>query len=57
MGANGVGVGVGIKWEVGVSRGKLLCMEWTNNKVLLYSTENCIQHPMINHDGKEYTYG
>ena len=25
-----------------------------NNKVLLYSTENYIQYPMINHNGKEY---
>ena len=29
-------------------------MEWINNKVLLYSTENYIQYPMINHNGKEY---
>ena len=26
------------------------------NKVLLYSTENYIQYPMINHNGKEYIY-
>ena len=25
-----------------------------NNKALLYSTGNCIQCPMINHNGKEY---
>ena len=25
-----------------------------NNKVLLYSTENYNQNPMINHNGKEY---
>ena len=24
------------------------------NKVLLYSTGNYIQYPMINHDGKDY---
>ena len=24
------------------------------NKVLLYSTGNCIQYPVINRDGKEY---
>ena len=24
-----------------------------NNKVLLYSTENCIQYPVINNNGKE----
>ena len=26
-------------------------MEWINNKVLPYSTENYIQYPMINHNG------
>ena len=48
------GAGEGMEWEVGVSRCKLLYMEWINNKVLLYSTENYIQYPMINHNGKEY---
>ena len=28
--------------------------EWINNKVLLYSTENYIQYPVINQNGKEY---
>ena len=28
-------------------------IEWIN-KVLLYSTGNFIQYPMINHNGKEY---
>ena len=41
----------GMEWEVGVSRGKLLYIEWINNEVLLYST------PMINHNGKEYKKG
>ena len=27
---------------------QLLYIEWINNKVLLYSTENCIQYPVIN---------
>ena len=27
---------------------------YINNKVLLYSTENYIQYPMINCNGKEY---
>ena len=31
-----------------------LCIECVNNKVLLYSTGNYIQHPVINHNGKEY---
>ena len=43
------GAGGGMEWEVGVSRCKLLYTEWIKNKILLYSTENCIQHPMINH--------
>ena len=25
-----------------------------NNKVLLHSTRNCTQYPLIKHDGKEY---
>ena len=28
-----------MEWEVGVSRCKVLCIEWINNKVLLQSTE------------------
>ena len=44
----------GMEWEVGVSRCKLLYIEWINNKILLYSTDNYIQYPMINHNGKEY---
>ena len=52
--AKGKGAGGGMEWEVGVSRCNLLYMEWINNKVLLYSTENHIQNPMINHNGKEY---
>ena len=31
-----------------------LLFEWINNKVLLYSTGNFIQYPLINHNGKEY---
>ena len=54
MVAKGEGNGRGMQWEVGVSIRKLLYIEWINNKVLLYSTENYIQYPMINHNGKEY---
>ena len=32
-----------------VSRCKLLYIEWINSHVLLYSTENYVQYPMINH--------
>ena len=52
--AKGEGVGGGRVWEVGVSRCKLLYLEWINNKVLLYNTENYSQYPMINHNGKDY---
>ena len=41
-------------WKVRVSRYQLLCMEGINKKILLYSTENCIQYPMINHNGREH---
>ena len=47
------GVGGGKDWELGISRCKLLYKEWINNKVLLYSTGNYIQYPVINHNGKE----
>ena len=40
-------------WESGISRCKLLHIGWIN-KVLLYSTRNCIQYPVTNHNGKEY---
>ena len=34
-------------WEFGISRGKLLQMEWINSKVLAYSTGNYIQYSVI----------
>ena len=52
-GCQGVGVGWGMEWEVGVSRCKLLYIEWLDNKILLYNTKNYIQYLMINHDEKE----
>ena len=33
---------------------KLICIGWINNKVLLYSTGNYIQYPIINQNEKEY---
>ena len=39
----GEGFERGMEWEVGVIRYKLLYIEWINNKVLLYTTENYIQ--------------
>ena len=52
--ARGEGVGGGSVWEFGISRCKLLYIEWINSKVLQYSTGNYIQYPVINHNGKEY---
>ena len=50
-----------IAWELGISRCKLLYIyierereresEWRNNTVLLWSTGNAIQYPVINHHG------
>ena len=39
----------GMDWEFGISRWKLI-----NNKVLLYSTGNHIQYPVINNNGMTY---
>ena len=41
--AKGEEGGRGTDWEFGISRCKLIYLEWINNKVLLYSTENYIQ--------------
>ena len=46
--------GGGKDWEFGLSRCKLLCTGWINNKVLPYNTGNYIQCPMINHNGKKH---
>ena len=37
---------------VGISRYKVVYAGWINNNVLLYSTGNYIQYPVINHNGK-----
>ena len=50
--AKGVQGGGGMEWEFGVSRCTLLYIGQINNKVLLYSTGNYIQYPVINHNGK-----
>ena len=41
-------------WEFRINRCKLLYIGWINNKVLLHSTGNDIQYPVINHNGKEF---
>ena len=48
------GGGGGKDWKFGISRCKLVYIGWINNKVLLYSTGNYIQYPVINLNGKEY---
>ena len=40
--------------EFGISRCKLVHVEWINNRVLLCSTGTYIQYPVINHNGKDY---
>ena len=52
--AKAEGGGRGKTWKFGISRCKLVYIEWINNKLLLYSTGNCIQYPVRNHNGKEY---
>ena len=42
----------GMDGEFGVSRGKLLHLEWISNEVLPYSTGNYIQALGIDHDGR-----
>ena len=41
-------------WEFGICTYKVLQIEKTSNKVLLYSTGNYIKYPVINWNGKEY---
>lgn len=41
--------------EFGVSRCKLVHVEWINNETLLCSTGNSIQFPGIDHDGRQHT--
>ena len=52
MVAKGEGGGSGMGREFGVSRCKLLHLEWMDNKVLLYSKGNCVESPGIDYDGK-----
>ena len=44
----------GKDWEFGISICKPVSIEWTNSKVLWWSTGNHTQYPVINHNGKEY---
>ena len=47
------GSGGGMDWEFGVSRCKFM-YRMDKYNVLLCSTGNYIQYPVINHNGKEY---
>ena len=40
--------------EFGIRGCNLVYIGWVNNKVILYSTRNCIQCPVINQKEKEY---
>ena len=42
MVSKGEGEWSGMDWEFGVSRCKLLCLEWISSEVLLYSMGNYI---------------
>ena len=39
--------------EFGISRCKLVYIEWIDNKVLLHSTGNDVQYAVTNHNGRE----
>ena len=41
------GAGDDMDWELGINRCKVLYMKWVSNKILLYSTGNCIQYCRI----------
>ena len=47
------GAGGGNILGVWVGRCKLLHLEWISHKLLMYSTGNYIQYPMISQNGKE----
>ena len=44
--------GSGMDWELGVSRCKLLHLEWISNEALLYSTGENIQSLEVELDGR-----
>ena len=47
---------MGMDWEFGIIRCKLLYIRWTNKKVLLYSRGNYVLYPVIKHNWKEYFF-
>ena len=53
MVAKGEGLEEGWTGSLELAVQTIIC-RMDNNKVLLYSTGNYIQYPVINHNGKEY---
>ena len=51
---NRLGLPRGRRGKGEIRRGKLVYIEWISKKILLYSTGNYSQYPVINHNGKEY---
>ena len=50
----GGGGGSGMEWEFGVSRCKLLHLEWIGNEIPLHSIGNYIQSLGLEHVGRYY---
>ena len=48
--------GGGKGWELGISSCNLVYIGRINKNILLYSTGNCIEYPVINHDGREHVH-
>ena len=56
MVAKGERIREGMEWEAGVSRCKLLYIEWINNRIQPYDTGDHIQYAVIKHNGKQYLF-
>ena len=54
MVTQGEGAGGGKEREFGIGRCELLCLKQVDSWVLLYSIENYVWYPVIEHNGKEY---
>ena len=50
-GCQGRGGKSGMDWEFGVSRCKLLHLEWISNEILLYGIGNYVQSLVMEHGG------
>ena len=50
------GGGGGMDWEFGVTRCKLLHLEWISNEVLLFSIGNYVHSLVMEHDGRKRMY-